>query len=202
MRWLLLYSSNVQVPLIALCNMQAVNLQVKILVEQPLKAEKCTTTLKKKHYTKLWELWAGWEKQQRERKRKSKTKVKKITKKKLETTANSELRGWPRPTRQQGQRQLCTFVCRHVHSINFEQICICYSYDNNNTLARTHPHAHTHTKRHCCFRPHPLSWGGNASSFSCSRKAETKLSTQRPFPVFVCCWTFDWARFATAFCHT
>lgn len=48
MRWLLLYSSNVQVPLIALCNMQAVNLQVKILVEQPLKAEKCTTTLKKK----------------------------------------------------------------------------------------------------------------------------------------------------------
>lgn len=69
-------------------------------------------------------------------------KVKKFSKKKLETKANSELRGWPCPTRQQGQRQLCTFVCRHVHSINFEQICICYSYDNN-TLARTHTHAHT-----------------------------------------------------------
>lgn len=121
-------------------------------------------------------------------------KVKKFSKKKLETEANSELRGWPCPTRQQGQRQLCTFVCRHVHSINFEQICICYSYDNN-TLARTHPHTHKETLL-------LQSSGGNASSFICSRKAETKLSTQRPFPVFVCCWTFDWARFATAFCHT
>jgi len=83
--------------------------------------------------------------------------------------------------------KLCTFVCRHVHSINFEQICICSG--NNKELFWTVEHPHIHTPIHTHDFTMRFSCSGSTKSDALNfkrRKAETNSSTQRPFPVSVC----------------